>query len=104
MAQTEKVVRMRRAESRMMDTGYGAAKEDSAMYELDVELFKVFPAGGWNIVHVPNERGEELRIHLESHGIRSKVSPPAGTSYERVEIEGDIDPEDLQAIIDCWER
>jgi hypothetical protein len=25
---------------------------------------KVYPAGGQLIVHVPNSRGEELRLHL----------------------------------------
>ncbi len=65
---------------------------------------QVFRAGDRNVVYVPNGRGEELRIHLESHGIRSRVQPEPGTPYERLEAEGDMDPADLQAIIDYWER
>ncbi len=71
---------------------------------MSVEELKVFPVGGQNIVHVPNGRGEELRVHLESHGIRSRVSPAAETGYERLEVEGDVDPLTLQALVDQWER
>jgi hypothetical protein len=74
------------------------------MQQVGVDLFKVYRECGWNVVYVPPERGEELRIHLESHGIRSRVGPTSGKSYERVEVEGEIDVDDLQAIIDCWER
>ena len=64
----------------------------------------VFRSGDRNVVYVPDRRGEELRIHLESHGIRSHVRPEPGTPYERLEAEGDMEPGDLQAIIDFWER
>ena len=65
---------------------------------------KVYPAGDQMIVHVANGRGEELRVHLESHGIYSKVSPAAETPFERVEVEGDVGAETLQALVDQWER
>jgi hypothetical protein len=68
-----------------------------------VEL-KVYPAGGQLIVHVPNGRGEELRLHLESHGVRALVSPAAVASFERLEIAGDEDAGAVQAILDEWER
>jgi hypothetical protein len=71
------------------------------MNQSDVEELKVYPAGDQN---VPNGRGEELRLHLEAHGIRSIVSPPAETPYERLEVEGDVDAVALQAILDKWER
>ena len=74
------------------------------MQEPDIKQFHVYRNRGWNVVYVPPERGEELRIHLESHGIRSRVIPTFGEPYERVEVEGDIDVADMQAIIDCWER
>jgi hypothetical protein len=70
----------------------------------DVEELKVYPAGDQQVIHVPNGRGDELRLHLESHGIRSKVSPAAETPYERLEVAGDVDPVALQAILDKWER
>jgi hypothetical protein len=69
-----------------------------------LENLKVYMAGDQLIIHVPNGRGEELRIHLASHGVHSKVSPAAETPFERVEVEGDVDPETLQALIDQWER
>ena len=70
----------------------------------DVAELTVYPAGDQLVVHVPNGRGEELRLHLEAHGIRSRVSPPAETSFERLEVEGDVDANALQAIVDQWER
>ena len=70
----------------------------------DVAELTVYPAGDQLVIHVPNGRGEELRLHLESHGIRSRVSPPAETPFERLEVEGDVDANDLQAIVDEWER
>jgi hypothetical protein len=74
------------------------------MNDRSVDVLKVYRAGGINIVHVPNGRGEELRIHLASHNIDAKVSPPAETPYERLEVPGDVDAEMLQAILDHWER
>ncbi|MBI1918204.1 MAG: hypothetical protein HYS12_26225 [Planctomycetes bacterium] len=70
----------------------------------EVEELTVYPAGDQLVVHVPNGRGEELRLHLEAHGIRSQVSPPAETTFERLEVEGDVDADALQAIVDQWER
>ena len=64
---------------------------------------KVMEVGGQLVVHVPNGRGEELRIHLASHGISSKVSPPAETPFERVEIDDDAEADDVQTIVDQWE-
>ena len=70
----------------------------------DVAELTVYPAGDQLVIHVPNGRGEELRLHLEAHGIRSRVSPPAETSFERLEVEGNEDADALQAIVDQWER
>ena len=69
-----------------------------------LEDLKVFPLGAKHVIHVPNGRGEELRLHLASHGIAATLSPPAETPYERLEVEGDVDPESLQALVDAWER
>jgi len=71
----------------------------------EVRELKVYPAGEQLVVHVPGGRGEELRVHLESNGIRSKVSPPAQGPFERLEVEGGgVDAETLQAVVDQWER
>jgi len=70
----------------------------------DVDRPRVLTAEGRTIVHVPGGRGEELRIHLQTHGIKSSVSPAAQAPYERLEVEGGVDPEALQALVDHWER
>src|SRR5437764_780810 len=56
------------------------------------------------VIHVENGRGEELRQHLASHGIASRVSPAAEAPLERLELEGDTDAEAVQAVLDHWER
>jgi hypothetical protein len=66
-----------------------------------VELFAV---GGQQVIHVPQGRGEELRLHLASHGIRALVSPAAETPFDRLEVPEPADPETLKAILDQWER
>ena len=70
----------------------------------DGEELKVFTDGGRQAVRVPYGRGEELRHHLASHGINAKVSPAAGTPFERLEVEGDVHADVLQALVDKWER
>jgi hypothetical protein len=70
----------------------------------DVDKPRVLTGEGRTIVHVPGGRGEELRIHLETHGIKSVVRPAAQAPYERLEVEDGADPEALQALVDHWER
>lgn len=69
-----------------------------------IPLRKVLTVGNQTVIHVENGRGEELRQHLASHGITSKVSPSAETPFERLEIEEGADNEIVQAIVDQWER
>jgi hypothetical protein len=45
-----------------------------------------------------------LLVHLASHGIGSEVSEGAETSFDRLELQGDIDPVTVQAVLDEWER
>jgi hypothetical protein len=70
----------------------------------DGEELKVITDGGRQAVRVPSGRGEELRHHLASHGINARVSPAAGAAFERLEVEGDVHADVLQAIVDQWER
>jgi len=70
----------------------------------DLEELRVYPAGDQLVIHVANGRGEELPLHLASHGVDAKVSPPAQGPFERLEIEGDVNVDVLQAIVDAWER
>jgi hypothetical protein len=70
----------------------------------DVNEVKVYALGDRAVIHVPGGRGEELRIHLESHGILSVVRPAAQAPYERLELGADVDLVALQALVDQWER
>src|SRR5947199_228221 len=63
----------------------------------------VVTCGRRNVVHVEDGRAEELRLHLDAHGIDARVVPAEGP-YERLEVEEEIDCEVLQAIVDQWER
>ena len=67
-------------------------------------LRTVLTAGGRRVIHVEHGRGEELRQHLASHGIRAHVRPAAEPVIERLELEGDEDVEVVQAILDQWEQ
>jgi hypothetical protein len=64
----------------------------------------ILTVGNQKMIQVENGRGEELRQHLASHGIVSKVRSAADTPFERLEIEGDADAETVQAVLDHWER
>ena len=65
---------------------------------------KVLTIGDKRVIHVENGRGEELRQHLASHGITCQVSRVAGAPFDRLALEGNVDPEIVQAILDQWER
>ena len=65
---------------------------------------KVLAVGNKWMIQVEKGRGEELRQHLASHGITSQVSRLAGAPFERLTLEGKVDPEVVQTILDQWER
>ena len=67
----------------------------------EVELSTV---NGRHFLHVPVGRGEEFRIHLESHGIRSILVRGAEPGAERLGVEEGTDPEVVRAIVDQWEQ
>ena len=69
----------------------------------DVDELKVYALGDRTVVHVPVGRGEELRLHLASHGIPSEVSSLAEAPFDRLEVLGGA-PDVVQAILDHWER
>jgi hypothetical protein len=70
----------------------------------DIRERKLYEVGGKFVVHVQRGRGEELRLHLQSHGIAAKVSPLAEAPFDRLELEADIDAEVVQSILDTWEK
>jgi hypothetical protein len=68
----------------------------------ELPLLKAYPVGDRLFIHVPQGRGEELRLHLASHAIHAELSPTAET-FDRLEVEG-VDQATLQALLDQWER
>jgi hypothetical protein len=60
--------------------------------------------GGLQLIDVMYGRGEELRVHLESHGIQSRLVPSDLIAAERLEVERGADPEVLQVMVDQWEQ
>jgi hypothetical protein len=61
---------------------------------------KVVTDGGRQRVLVPYGRGEELRLHLASHGFAAQVRRSGGREW----VDVAADPVVLQAIVDEWER
>jgi len=74
------------------------------MNTYDVDEVKVYPLADRTIIHVPGGRGEELRLHLASHGIDSQLQPASQKPYQRLEIDPHVDLDILQALVDQWER
>lgn len=72
--------------------------------ETTVPMYRVLPAGGLNVIHVPRGEGEALRVHLLAHGLHALVSSAAAAPYERLEIEGDVEPATVQAVVENWSR
>jgi len=73
------------------------------MKQQEVPELKLYDVDGRYFVHAPVGRGEELRLHLASHGIPSEVSSLAEAPYDRLEVLGGA-PDVVQAILDHWER
>ncbi len=51
-------------------------------------------------IRTPPGRGEELRLHLASHGIESKVTRLADGPFDRVDLLDGVDPVVVQAVLD----
>jgi hypothetical protein len=68
-----------------------------------VQKPRLYTVDGHHFLHVPRGRGEELRVHLASHGINSHLRNPDYMQVERLDLEEDADPEVVQAILDQWE-
>ena len=64
----------------------------------------VFLLDGRTVIHLPEPRAEELRLHLEAHGIRSEVRHSDTPPFEYLEVTPGADMDTLQAIVDNWER
>jgi hypothetical protein len=64
---------------------------------------EVVTAGDRWLIDVAYGRGEELRLHLQSHGVASRLVPVPGLLAERLEVEPGTDIAVLQALVDQWE-
>ena len=65
---------------------------------------QVSTSDGRLIVDVAYGRGEELRLHLASHGISAHLVPIGQPDRERLEVETESDPEVLRVIVAEWEH
>ena len=62
--------------------------------------YQVITTGNKRVIQVDKGHGEELRLHLASHGIVAQVKPAEETPFERVEVGEDVDMALLQEILD----
>ena len=69
-----------------------------------IKELEIYPVDGRYFVHAPAGRGDELLMHLASHGVGAEVSQVAEATFDRLELKGGIDPVTVQAILDEWER
>ena len=69
---------------------------------MSAQELKVYALGSRRIVYAPAGRGEDVRLHLASHGIASELAhlDPLG----RLELERFADAQTVQAVLDDWER
>jgi hypothetical protein len=68
---------------------------------LDPDVYVLYDR---QFIRTPLGRGEGLRLHLASHGIRSKVIRLVDGPFDRVDLLGVVEPGAVQAILDQWEN
>jgi len=67
-----------------------------------IETRKIYNSAGKYVVHIPAGRGEELFLYLANHGIESKVSRVGNATFDRLEVEEDVNVHALRSIIGQW--
>jgi hypothetical protein len=68
--------------------------------ETDPDVYVLYDR---QFIRTPPGRGDELRLHLASHGIESKVTHLTDIPFDRVDLVNGADPVVVQAILDHWE-
>lgn len=63
----------------------------------------VVDAGIQLFVHVPKGFGNRLVQHLATYGIEAIVHAVDGATFDRLEIDGDNYPDDVQEAVDRWQ-
>jgi hypothetical protein len=74
------------------------------MSKKDRDEPKLFTQGNRYHVSVEAGRADELREHLRSHGIRAGPAERLAGMYVSFALAGDIDPEQVEAILEQWGR
>jgi hypothetical protein len=69
---------------------------------MSAQELKVYALGSRRIVYAPAGRGEDVRLHLASHGIASEFAHR--DPFGRLELERFADAQTVQAVLDDWER
>jgi hypothetical protein len=69
---------------------------------MSAQELKVYALGSRRIVYAPAGRGEDVRLHLASHGIVSELAHR--DPFGRLELERFADAQTVQAVLDDWER
>jgi hypothetical protein len=69
-----------------------------------IEALKIYNFAGKYVVHIPAYRGEELFLNLANHGIESKVSRLKNASFDRLEVDEDVNVHALRTILDQWRK
>ena len=69
-----------------------------------IEALKIYYSPGTYVVHIAACRGEELFLYLANHGIESKVSRLTNASFDRLEVDEDVNVDALRAILDQWKN
>jgi hypothetical protein len=69
-----------------------------------IEPLKIFNSAGKYVVHIPAHRGEELFLYLANQGIESRVSRLANSSFDRLEVEEDVNVHALRTVLDQWRK
>src|SRR5450432_2738751 len=67
-----------------------------------IEALKIYNSAGKYVVHIPACRGEELFLFLANHGIESRVSRLANASFDRLEVDQDVNVYALRTILNQW--
>jgi hypothetical protein len=69
-----------------------------------VKELKVLTIDGTRCVFAPAGRGEELRLHLASHGFPAALSHFHRPTFDRLDLDKGVDAEAVQAVLDHWEK
>ncbi len=64
---------------------------------------QVITSGATKVIQVDEGLGEQLRIHLASHGIQTQLQPMENSPFDKVEILEDVDSDALNSVLETWE-